>query len=174
MKDTFLKKIYSIISVTVIVGIAVALLGVTDKVTRPAILEQRRLRAERMLGEIFPYMNEFIFEDGIYRIYSDKIKIGFAFYAEGRGYGGIIRILVGLKNETIQGIGIVSHAETPGLGAKITDPEFTDQFVGLPVGDVALKRDHGRVDGITAATISARAAADAIRVGAKRILAGRE
>ncbi len=165
-----LKTIYPIISVTVVVFIAVTLLNATDAVTRPAILEQRELRKMRMLGEIFPEMDERIAENDIYRIYADGVEIGFAFLAEGRGYGGPIDILVGLENETVQGITIVSHTETPGLGEKITERTFLDQFAGLNIDDVALRRDNGEVDAITGATISARAVADAVRETAKRIL----
>ncbi len=169
-----LKKLYPIISVTVVVFLALALLGVTDVVARPAILEQRELRKVRMLTEIFPDMTEFILEDDIFRIYSDEAKIGFAFLAKGRGYGGPVHILAGLENETVKGIAIVLHTETPGLGARITEPEFTDQFVELYIGDVALRRDNGRVDAITGATISARAVVDAVRETAERILEERE
>ena len=177
MKAGTLKKVYPIIAATVVVFMAVTLLGLTDVMVRPMIELQRELRTERMLTEIFPEMDKFIYEADIYWIYSNEVKIGFAFLARGMGYGGHIDILVGLENETIKGIGIVTHRETPGMGDRITEPEFKDQFLGLYIGDAALKRDDGRIDAITGATISSRAVAEAVREMAMekiRALEGRE
>jgi len=174
VKNAF-KKVYPIISITVVVFLAVTVLGETYVVASPRIEEQRVLRKERMLKGIFPEMTESTLEDDIYRIYYDGDKIGFAFLAEGRGFGGPITILVGLKDpETVRGIGIVLHTETPGLGAKITEREFLDRFAGLNIADVALTRDDGRIDAITAATVSARAVADTVRKAMEDRLEERE
>lgn len=167
MKADTLKKVFPIISVTVVVFIAVTLLGLTDVVVRPTIEWQNEQKILRMLYEIFPDMTEYTLEDDIYMISSDGAEIGFAFLAVGKGYGGNIDILVGLENETtVKGVTIISHAETPGLGARVTEHSFRDQFAGLNIGDVALKRDSGRIDAITGATISSRAVVDAVRATA--------
>ena len=114
--------------------------------------------------EIFPSMTEHTLENDVYMIYSDEAEIGFAFLAMGKGYGGNIDILVGLENETtVKGITIVSHLESPGLGARITESVFTDQFTGLNIDDVVLKRDGGQIDAITGASISSESVVDAIR-----------
>jgi len=174
VKNAF-KKAYPIIAITLVVFLAVIFLGQTYAVASPRIEYQRGLRKERMLKGIFPEMTHSIPEDDIYRIYSDGDKIGYAFTTEGRGFGGPIDILVGLKDpETVRGIGIVSHRETPGLGARITEKEFLARFAGLNIADVALTRDDGRIDGITAATISARAVADTVRKAMEDRLEERE
>jgi len=109
-------------------------------------------------------MTEYTLEDDIYMIYADEAEVGFAFLAVGKGYGGNIDILVGLENETtVKGVTIISHLETPGLGARITESSFRDQFAGLNIDDVALKRDGGQIDAVTGATISSRAVVDAVR-----------
>ena len=57
------------------------------------------------------------------------------------------------------------HAETPGLGAKCTsDAAFIDQFKGFDpaVSRLAVRKDGGDVDAITASTITSRAYALAI------------
>jgi electron transport complex protein RnfG len=75
--------------------------------------------------------------------------------------------LVGLEDETtLRGISIVKHSESPGLGAKITENEFRDQFIGLELDDVELTYDGGQIDAITGATISSNAVADAVRTTA--------
>jgi electron transport complex protein RnfG len=164
VKADTLKKVFPIISVTVVVFIAVALLGLTDTVVRSTIEWQKEQKIQRMLYEIFPNMTEHTLEDDIYMIYSDEAEIGFAFLAVGKGYGGLIDILVGLENETtIKGITIVSHLESPGLGARIIESSFRDQFAGVNIADVALRLKGGEIDAITGATISSGAVVDAIR-----------
>jgi len=162
-----LRKVFPIISVTAVVFIAVALLYLTDTVVRPKIEWQKEQKILRMLDEIFPNMTEYTLENDIYMIYADGAEIGFAFLAIGKGYGGNIDILVGLEDETtIKGVTIISHLETPGLGARVTESSFRDQFAGLNIDDVALKGDDGQIDAITGATISSRAVIDAVRATA--------
>jgi electron transport complex protein RnfG len=109
-------------------------------------------------------MSRYDFQNEIYIIYSDGEQIGYAFLAVGKGYGGDINILVGLNDDTtLKGITIVSQEETPGLGTRITEPSFTDQFAGLDVNQVALSRDGGRIDAITGSTISSSAVVEAVR-----------
>ena len=85
MKADTLKKVFPIISVTVVVFIAVALLGLTDTVVRDKIEWQKEQKIQRMLYEIFPNMTEHTLEYDIYMIYSDEAEIGFAFLAVGKG-----------------------------------------------------------------------------------------
>jgi len=101
----------------------------------------------------------------MYTILADKTTIGYAFTAEGRGYGGPIDILIGLKpdNKTLQGIRIISQQETPGLGAKIVEASFLDQFSGVSVDQVKLARNGGKIDAITGATISSTAVVKGVR-----------
>ena len=87
-----------------------------------------------------------------------------------QGYGGPIPITVGLDAQgLITGIRIASAAEglaeTPGLGAKITETDFTDQFRGKCVTDVNLVHDGGEIQAITAATISSRAVSQGVKKG---------
>ena len=167
MKADTLKKVFPIISVTAVVFIAVALLYLTDTVVRDKIEWQKEQKIQRMLYEIFPNMTEHTLEDDIYMIYSNEAEIGFAFLAVGKGYGGLIDILVGLENETtIKGVTIVSHLESPGLGARITESSFRDQFIGVNIADVALRLKGGEIDAVTGATISSRAVVDAIKATA--------
>ena len=86
------------------------------------------------------------------------------------GFGGPILIKVGFKVDAATGKNLVwntkvlSHAETPGLGAKCSEPAFADQFKGL---DPAAKKlyvtkDGGDIDAITASTITSRAFANGV------------
>ncbi|MBM3709310.1 MAG: FMN-binding protein [Actinobacteria bacterium] len=67
------------------------------------------------------------------------------------------------SNYQIKGISILSNTETPGLGTRITEISFTDQFKGLGLEDISLSKDGGKIDAITGATISSRAVTNAVR-----------
>jgi len=163
-----LNQYYPILAVTVVVFISVAVLGGLDSVTRDMIEYQKELKVQRMLNQLFPEMTEYNLEEGdIYTISSDGTRIGYAFIAIGKGYGGDIDIVVGLENKTtLKGIAIIAHAETPGLGDKILKPDFTDRFVEVDIADVAVPDEGGKIDAITGSTISTKAVIDAVRTTA--------
>ncbi len=167
MKVKTLMGVFPIIFITIVALISVALVTATDSITRDKIEEQEEQQIQSMLEEMFPSMSEYTFEDDIYAIYSDGTGIGYVFLAVGKGYGGDIKILIGLEDETtIKGITIISQSETPGLGSRIAESSFASKFAGLNIGDVALKQDGGEIDGITGATISSGAVVDAVRTTA--------
>ena len=68
-------------------------------------------------------------------------------------------------NGDIVSISVLSHSETPGLGAKMTEPSFVSQFEGKNPASfkLAVKKDGGDIDAITASTITSRAYADAVQ-----------
>ena len=167
MKANTLKNVFPVILITVVVFASVALLNWTDGITRGKIEAQKEQEIQNMLAEMFPNMSQYTFEDDIYTIYSDGAKVGYAFIAVGKGYGGNIDILVGLENEmTIKEITITSHNETPGLGTRVAESSFTNKFTRLNIADVGLRRDGGQIDAITGSTMSSRAVVDAVRTTA--------
>ena len=86
------------------------------------------------------------------------------------GFGGPIVIKVGFKVDAQTGKNLVwntkvlSHAETPGLGAKCSESAFADQFKGLDptVKTLEVTKDGGDIDAITASTITSRAFTDGV------------
>lgn len=92
-----------------------------------------------------------------------------------KGYSGMISLMAGFKSDgTIINITILEQKETPGLGTKMTEPGFKDQFMEKDPVDFKLKvkKDGGKVDAITAATISSRAFCDAIQRAHNTIMKG--
>ena len=86
------------------------------------------------------------------------------------GFGGPIAIKVGFDiNGVIWNTKVLSQAETPGLGAKCVEPAFSDQFKGFNPAEknLAVKKDGGDVDAITASTITSRAYADGLLLATK-------
>jgi electron transport complex protein RnfG len=82
-----------------------------------------------------------------------------------KGFSGLVRLMVGFdKSGNIINISVLEQKETPGLGTKMVDAGFKDQFNGKNPGanNLSVKKDGGEVDAITAATISSRAFSDAV------------
>jgi electron transport complex protein RnfG len=123
-----------------------------------------------------------------YETYYNGAPVGTAIETfDDNGYCGRIGIMVGfLPNGTINGVTVLAQKETPGLGAKMSDkqkegagkpllsfgksstdakPVFTTQFLGKNPIDfkLAVKQDGGKVDAITASTISSRAFCGAVQ-----------
>lgn len=86
------------------------------------------------------------------------------------GFSGEITVMFGFDvSGTVTGYRVLSHAETPGLGANM------DKWFSSPVGhrsviglnpernNISVSKDGGDIDGITAATITSRAFLDALR-----------
>jgi electron transport complex protein RnfG len=92
-----------------------------------------------------------------------------------KGFSGQIGLMAGFKPDgTIVNITVLEQKETPGLGTKMAEPAFKDQFMGKNPADFKLivKKDGGKVDAITAATISSRAFCDAIQKAHNTIMKG--
>lgn len=91
---------------------------------------------------------------------------GYAIIAAASGFGGPVSLMVGVTSEgTIYNTSVLSQSETPGLGAKCTEPAFADQFRNFNPSEKVLKvkKDGGDVDAITASTITSRAYVAAIQ-----------
>jgi Na+-translocating ferredoxin:NAD+ oxidoreductase subunit G len=102
----------------------------------------------------------------IYPAKKDDIIIGYAVNTfTTKGFSGNISLMAGFKPDgTIINITVLEQKETPGLGTKMTEPEFKNQFNDKNPAEFVLKvkKDGGPVDAITAATISSRAFCDAV------------
>ncbi len=81
-----------------------------------------------------------------------------------KGFSGRIWLMVGFTPDNkINAITVLKHGETAGLGAKMGEPKFKDQFTGKDpqVYKMTVNKDAGEVDAISAATITSRAFCDA-------------
>lgn len=83
------------------------------------------------------------------------------------GFGGPLILMVGITPDgKVYNTSVLSHTETPGLGAKCdTDEHFYSQFKGFDPSSkiLSVKKDGGDVDAITASTITSRAYALAVK-----------
>jgi electron transport complex protein RnfG len=90
-----------------------------------------------------------------------------AFEVTGKGFNGLISIMMGidLKTGHLTGIRVMTHSETPGLGARATEPPFYKQFTNLAPKDVALSSKGGKINAITGATNTSRGVVEAVKEG---------
>ncbi len=87
-----------------------------------------------------------------------------------KGYGGEIRLMVGLTAaRKVISYQVLAANETPGLGAKLGDAAFTKQFGGKNGLSLKVKKDGGEIDAITGATITSRAVCEAIADACARV-----
>lgn len=86
-----------------------------------------------------------------------------------KGFSGRFDLMVGFKPDgTINQIVVLEQKETPGLGTKMKEAKFKDQFLNLSIAkltntEVKVKKDGGSIDAITASTITSRAFCDGVQ-----------
>jgi Na+-transporting NADH:ubiquinone oxidoreductase subunit C len=111
---------------------------------------------------------------------------GYAFPVSGAGFWGPVYGMVSVDPDAsrILGIAFYRHSETPGLGARITEPWFTKQFIGLPIfpveGDKKIfhlkpagpGKGPNELDAITGATGTSRAVEAFVNRDLDRFLRG--
>lgn len=70
-----------------------------------------------------------------------------------------LMVAIDLDNNTLRGIGVTTHKETPGLGGNAkADPSFAAQFKGKSIDtDIKVTNDGGNINAISGATITSRA-----------------
>lgn len=168
-----------LVALLVIAAVSGGVLGLVYGVTKDAIAEVDQKKNEAAIQAVLPLEGEINYEADTMQFTYEGVDMTFpcnlAYDANGNfqgaavktsegGFGGKIDMMVGfLADGTIKGTSVLSHAETPGLGANMTG-KFKDQFVDKNPNDFTLKvtKDGGDVDAITAATITSRAFSKAV------------
>jgi electron transport complex protein RnfG len=86
--------------------------------------------------------------------------IGYTFKTMSRGYGGNIIIIVGIEgNGRLSGVRIAQQTETPGLGAKVAEARFYEQYSGKSAENPI---DGTTLSAVSGATVSSNAVTDAV------------
>jgi Na+-transporting NADH:ubiquinone oxidoreductase subunit C len=162
------NRIWMIVLIIIIASISAGLLTIVNICTKQRIALNAEIKLKRSVLNVFdiPYEKREIID-----IFEKKIKIqeingqkfyqyyekgkpsGIAFEIKGAGFWGPISSLVAMNAtlDTIKGIEILHQEETPGLGGRITEDNFKDQFKGKSV------EPEISVDAITGATMTSRA-----------------
>jgi electron transport complex protein RnfG len=157
-----------VITLSVICLICSALLGVVYSVTKAPIEAAELAKINNAIKAVVPDCDnnpsEEMMEVEGSMVYPAKVNgniVGYAIKVKTSGFGGPIQMMVGFNTDgTIYNTSVISHAETPGLGAKISDEIPTKtQVVGKnpASSNLTVTKDGGEIDAITASTITSRA-----------------
>ena len=104
-----------------------------------------------------------------YKMTKDGADAGYCVEVGPTGFGGAVDTMVGIDSDgKVSGISVISaSSETPGLGARSTEPEFQAQFAGQVGTEVAVAKDGGAIDALTGATITSRAVSEGVVAAAQ-------
>lgn len=112
-------------------------------------------------------------EADCYAGYANDMIVGYTFITSAKGYGGDVTVMTGiLFDGKINDVAILSHSETPGLGAKADNSDFTDRFKqAFDENGFAVTKDNNgnaaNIDAITGATVTSRAVTSAVNEAIK-------
>jgi electron transport complex protein RnfG len=155
-------------------AIAAFSLAYTNDVTSKVIAENERLAKLAEIEKVFP--NAANSEDKTVEgnvgtlVYNEAGElVGVMAQGESNGYGGTILFDLAVNGEgEIVALTNIRHSETPGLGAKITEEGFRNQFTGKTEADAfAVGQD---IDAISGATVSSKAMASGVKDSLKNIV----
>ena len=143
---------------TVICLVVSLLLVFTYELTAPIIEQEAKRQADLARAEVMQGATSFTqveltdeMPEGVVELYEEDSGMGYVVTTVAKGYGGDLKVMTGIKSDgTISGVKLVEHSETPGLGAKTGEEDFTSQFIGE---DSSLEG----VESIGGATISSTA-----------------
>jgi len=176
-ESTITNMLLTLFVVTLVASTA---LGYIYELTKEPIAAAKLAKKTNAIRQVVPDFDNSPFEDAYaifmagdsIRLYPAKMNgelVGTAIETfSNSGFSGNIKIMVGmLPDGLINNIAVLEHKETPGLGDKMEKKKssWSNQFNGKNPESWSLKvtKDGGKVDAITAATISSRAYCEAVQ-----------
>lgn len=182
-----MKKLLSpAVSLFFICFFTTLLLAFVYQMTAPTIAARGVADQVALQQEVMPTAQSFTLIEGaaakdssnqvqeVYRAEADGKTVGYVFIIDTKGYGGTIRVMLGVEAEnlSVSGLRLISNTETPGLGANAAAPEFYERYngkLGTPPLTVA-KAGMGtgaahEIDAIASATITSQAVTSAAQSG---------
>lgn len=159
------------------VAVSAALAG-TNLLTADRIARAAAQKAEESRMVVLPEAEAFqASEDGTHYIGLSKeapegVVVGYVFETESKGYGGTVKVMTGINTEgNITGVIVLSHSETPGLGANAEKESFREQYK-QPVANNAngiqvvkfQAPNEGEIQAMTGATITSTAVTNAVNL----------
>ncbi len=180
MKSTLFNMVAVLLGITFIASASVGLVNmVTAEPIRMAEENAKKAALEQVLPEFESTTNQTLELDNmpivVYNATKGGESVGCAVETMTKsGFGGEVKLMVGfLPDGTINNISVLKQAETPGLGTNMANEESKNPLLKsvknqkpeskkLVDGMLAVTKDGGDVDALTAATISSRAYLDAV------------
>ena len=170
------------LNLLIISAVAALLLALTNSVTASTIAqrnEQANAEARKLVLESaqdFEQVKDVKTDNSkgveVSEIYEAKDAsgntVGYTLKVLPSGYGGTIELMVGIDSAKgqVSGINVVSNSETAGLGAKATNPEFSDQYKGKPLEELSVLKNgtpgDTEIKAIYGATITSTAVTNGV------------
>lgn len=123
------------------------------------------------VGDVLPGADRIeLGEGGLFTGYAGDEIVGYAMAGTASGYGGPMVMLVGTDPDgAITAVTMINHGETPNFLAQLDRAGYYDQFTGASYSDTLLLGED--IDGVSGATLSSEAVAQAIRLAVRGIAA---
>ncbi len=160
---------YICLSLTVICTAVALLVSGAYSLTAEKISQRERLTEYEGIRKLFPDAGDenIIAVAGdfgnnvasVCKITDGEAVVGYTVKLTSSGFGGDISMLVAvLPSCEVSGVEILSHSETPGVGAKVENRSFLEGFYGKTEKAVI----GVNVDAIAGATVSSKAVAEGV------------
>ncbi len=158
----FGKPVAVLLTICLLAGVVLA--GV-NAMTADAIAANEAAEATAAYYEALPTAEGFeeldCDIDGVTAVLRATNGVGYVVTAEAKGYGGQVPAAVAISPEgVILNVVMMENDETAGLGQKVRESAFSDQFAGMAAEAFTIDD----IDAISGATISSRAAVSAINL----------
>ena len=161
------KMILTLVVIAVVVALALSgVNGLTKaKIEQNSIDKLNKSLQEVMVADTYDMIKQD--EKGtVYEAKENGKTIGYCVQNTVSGYGGDLTVLTGVYLDgTVSKVEILSHGETPGLGAKSTDDSFKGQYAGKTAGVIQVVKNSPGIEDIQAisgATITSNAVTTAV------------
>ena len=178
MKSTLVNMVAVLFTITLVASAGV---GYVNMITVGPIAEAKAAATQSALRAVLPSFDrtettELTLDElpvAVHTARSGEAVVGYAVEtASKNGFSGMIRMVVGFDaTGRVLNVNVLEQNETPGLGTKMADEGnvLLTSVKGrkleskkLVNGRLAVTKDGGDVDALTAATISSRAYVDAV------------
>lgn len=178
-----MKLVIHMLATLSIIGIiSGGLLSQLSGWAEPKIAAHRKAATEKAIFEVQPNAKKYEIVKNVgfelYQVFDENdISTGYALPYEGSGFQGKIRLMIGINKgfSKLIGMKVLEQVETPGLGTRVTEKDFTDQFISLetiPQIDWvkgAKPSKANEIQAITGATISSKAVVLIMNDGIKKL-----
>ena len=175
MKNSF---IYPIIFMALVTAVFITVLAGLNYVTADTIAFNQQIQLRQKILYIFDMVPDGGTDKDIERVFNENViekqwgdlkgyalveggqEIGYAVPINGAGLWGSITGYVGLNKDYTEIIGIefVTQSETPGLGGRISENSYKDQYRGIDISGktdnfiISSPQPDSNVDAIAGAT----------------------
>ena len=178
MKSTLFNMVAVLFCITLISSAGV---GLVNMITVEPIAEAKQKAVNDAVLAVLPAFDNKEITDleidampiKVYTATAEGKTVGYAVESMTKsGFNGVVKLMVGFApTGEVLNVNVIQQAETPGLGTKMCDEgnPLISSIKGqnleqkkLVNGVLAVTKDGGDIDALTAATISSRAYVDAV------------